>query len=95
MVAKYWDKLTNNEEEPTPKSWWFKVCVVIGVFIGFGLVCAVAALFFIFLGWCFAGLWNYAITPIFNVIEITSYMGAALLALIFCSIRLLKFAFRN
>ena len=95
MGAKYWDKLTNNEETPTPKSWWFKVCLVIGAFIGLGMVCAVAALFFIFLGWCFAGLWNYAITPIFNVTEITAYMGAALLAIIYGSIRLFKFAFKH
>ena len=95
MAAKYWDKLTTNEEEPTPKSWGFKVCVVIGVFIGFGLVGAVAALFFIFLGWCFASLWNYAITPIFDVTEITTYMGTALLVIIYGSLRLFKFAFKH
>ena len=95
MVAKYWDKLIEDKGEDIPKSWWFKGAAVIGMFIGFGLVCAVAALFFIFLGWCFAGLWNYAITPIFNVTEITAYMGAALLAIIYGSIRLFKFAFKH
>ena len=50
---------------------------------------------FLFLGWCFSGLWNHAITPIFNVTEITTYMGAALLGLIYGSIRLFKFAFKN
>ena len=106
MVAtKYWDKLKKEMEIPdkeksddkksTSKSSWIRFCVVIVLIIGFSFVMVLAALFFIFLGWCFASLWNYAITPIFDVTEITTYMGAALLVIIYGSLRLFKFAFKH
>ena len=93
MVKRYWE--TFKEEEKNTYPWWIWVCFVIGFLIGLTAVILVAALFFLFLGWCFSGLWNYAITPIFNVTEITSYMGAALLGLSYGTIRLLKFAFKS
>lgn len=97
MAKRYWETLLKDKDKDkeTPMPWWLKGFFVIGILIGFSGVFGVAVLFFLFLGWCFSGLWNYAITPIFNVMEITSYMGAALLALIFWSIRLLKWAFKN
>ena len=101
VSTKYWDKLTQDlkelekEEKSAAKSWWLYCCAVIGVIIGFSLVIGIAALFFIFLGWCFASLWNYAITPIFDVTEITTYMGTALLVIIYGSLRLFKFAFKH
>ena len=93
MAKRYWETLLKDKDKPT--SWWFKGFVMIGILLGFSLVAGAVALFFLFLGWCFSGLWNYAITPIFNVTEITTYMGAALLGLIYGSIRLFKFAFKN
>ena len=95
MVKRYWETLTEDKDKSTPMPWWLKALCGVGVLMGFSTIFGAAALFFIFLGWCFSGLWNYAITPIFNVIEITSYMGAALLVIIYGSIRLLKFAFKN
>ena len=95
MARRYWETLTKDKDESTPMPWWLKGFFVIGILLGFSLVFGAAALFFLFLGWCFSGLWNYAITPIFNVTEITSYMGAALLGLSYGTIRLLKFAFKN
>ena len=79
MEKRYWETLLKDKDKPT--SWWFKGFVMIGILLGFSLVAAAVALFFLFLGWCFSGLWNYAITPIFNVTEITSYMGAALFSI--------------
>ena len=93
MAKRYWETLLKDKDKPTPL--WLKLFFCVGLLIGFSLVFGAAALFFLFLGWCFSGLWNYAITPIFNVTEITSYMGAALLGLVFGSIRLLKWAFKN
>ena len=93
MVKRYWETLLKDKDTPTP--WWLKGFFVIGLLLGFSLVFGAAVLFFLFLGWCFSVLWNHAITPIFNVTEITTYMGAALLGLIYGTIRLLKFAFKN
>ena len=95
MAKRYWETLLKDKDENAPMPWWLKGCFVIGLLLGFSLVFGAAALFFLFLGWCFSGLWNHAITPIFNVTEITTYMGAALLVLIYGSIRLFKFAFKN
>ena len=95
MEKRFWETLLKDKEKDIPKPWWIKGFVMMGILLGFSLVAGAVALFFLFLGWCFSGLWNYAITPIFNVTEITSYMGAALLGLVFGSIRLLKWAFKN
>ena len=95
MAKRYWETLLKDKDENAPMPWWLKGCFVIGLLLGFSLVFGAAALFFLFLGCWFSGLWNHAITPIFNVTEITTYMGAALLALIFWSIRLLKWAFKS
>ena len=95
MEKRFWETLLKDKDKDKPTSWWLKGFFMIGILLGFSLVAGAVALFFLFLGWCFSGLWNYAITPIFNVTEITSYMGAALLGLVFGSIRLLKWAFKN
>ena len=83
MAKRYWETLLKDKDKDTPMPWWLKGFFVIGILIGFSGVFGVAALFFLFLGWCFSGLWNYTVSPIFDVMEITSYMGSALLALIF------------
>jgi len=95
MANRFWETLTKDKEKSTPPPWWLKVLFGIGFLIGIGGVVFFAGLFFLFVGWIFAALWNYAITPIFNLAEITSYMGAALLGLFYGTIRLLKFAFKN
>ena len=106
MVAtKYWDKLKKEMEIPdkeksddkksAAKSWWIRFCVVIGLIIGFSFVMGLAALFFIFVGWCFASLWNYAIPPIFDVTEITTTVASGLLFFIFCGARLIKFLVKS
>ena len=93
MAKRFWETLT--EDKDTPKPLWLKALFGVGFLIGIGVAILLIVPLFLLMGWGFSLLWNYTITPIFNVMEITSYMGAALLGLVFGSIRLLKWAFKN
>ena len=95
MAKRYWETLLKDKDENASTPWWLKIIFGVGFLLGIGFSILIIVPVFLLTGWCFSLLWNYTVSPIFNVMEITSYMGAALLALIFCSIRLLKFAFRN
>ena len=95
MAKRYWETLLKDKDKDTPSPWWLKVLFGVGYLIGISIVALFLGLFFLLVGYVFAALWNYTVSPIFDVMEITSYMGAALLALIFCSIRLLKWAFKS
>ena len=95
MAKRYWETLLKDKDENAPTPWWLKVLFGIGFLIGVIAVILFIAPVFLLMGWGFSLLWNYTISPIFDVMEITTYMALALLALIFCSIRLLKWAFKN
>jgi len=97
MAKRYWETLLKDKDKDkdTPTPWWLKVLFGVGFLIGIGIVILFIVPVFLLMGWGFSLLWNYTVSPIFDVMEITSYMGAALLALIFCSIRLLKWAFKS
>ena len=93
MAKRYWETLLKDKDKSKP--WWIKMIFVIGTSIGVSIVVFFLGLLFLLLGFVFSVLWNYTVAPIFDVMEITTYMAAALLALIFCSIRLLKWAFKS
>ena len=95
MAKRYWETLLKDKDKDTPMPWWLKILFGVGFLIGIGIVILFIVPVFLLMGWGFSLLWNYTVSPIFDVMEITSYMGAALLALIFWSIRLLKWAFKN
>ena len=92
---KFWETFKEEQKKDTKYSWWHSSFFIIGLLIGAGIIVSCIGALFLLLGWGFSLLWNYTVSPIFNVMEITSYMGAALLALIFCSIRLLKWTFKS
>ena len=90
---KFWEKFQpeqfkNNE----PKSWWWWVFATAGFLIGLIAVVPIVLLVFLALGFFVSLLWNYAVSPIFNISEITTYTAGALLFLIFALIRIIKWA---
>ena len=95
MAKRYWETLLKDKDKDTPTPWWLKIIIGVGYLIGIGFSILIIVPVFLLIGWVFSLLWNYTVSPIFDVMEITSYMGAALLALIFWSIRLLKWAFKS
>ena len=95
MAKRYWETLLKDKDENASTPWWLKIIFGVGFLLGIGFSILIIVPVFLLTGWCFSLLWNYTVSPIFNVMEITSYMGAALLVLIFCSIRLLKWAFKS
>jgi len=90
---KFWEKFHSGQfKNSKPKSlvWW--VVVVFGFLIGFIAVAMCVGLVFLMLGFFVSLLWNYAVSPIFNISEITTYTAGALLFLIFALIRIIKWA---
>ena len=74
------------------KSWWWWLFVAIGFVIGVTAVALVVLLVFLGLGFFVSLLWNYAVAPIFNISELTTYTASALLFLIYATIRVVKWA---
>jgi len=92
---KFWEKFQPEQlKNSETKSWWWWVCAAFGFVIGLTAVALIVALVFLFSGWGFSFLWNYAVAPIFNISELTTYTGAALLFLIFWIFRFIKWALR-
>ena len=90
---KFWEKFHPEQfknSEPKSLVWW--VVVVFGFLFGFSTVVIVVGLVFLALGFPVSLLWNYAVVPIFNIVELTTYTAAALLFLIFALIRIIKWA---
>ena len=92
---KFWEKfqpeqlteqLKNNETKP----WWWWIVVAIGFMIGLSVVVLIVISLFLFLGWGFSVLWNYAVVPTFSVSELTTYIAGAILFLIFAAGRFIK-----
>ena len=90
---KFWEKLQPDQlEDNKPTPWWCWPLVGLGFMIGFVAVVLVVLLVFLALGFCASLLWNYAVAPIFNISELTTYTAAALLFLIYATIRIVKWA---
>ena len=90
---KFWEKFQPEQlKSSETKSWWWWVFVAFGFVIGLSIVALFVALVFLALGFFASLLWNYAVAPIFNISELTTYTAAALLFLIYATIRIVKWA---
>jgi hypothetical protein len=92
---KFWEKFQpeqfkNNET----KAWWWWVCAAFGFVIGLTAVAFIVALVFLFLGWGFSLLWNYAVAPTFSISDLTTYTASVILFLIFAFGRFIKWVLR-
>ena len=90
---KFWEKFQPEQPESSEtKSWFWWVFAAIGFMIGGTAVALVVLLVFLGLGFFISLLWNYAVAPIFNISELTTYTASALLFLVFAVIRIVKWA---
>ena len=90
---KFWEKFQPEQLKVSEtKSWWWWLFVAIGFVIGVTAVALIVALVFLALGFFASLLWNYAVAPIFNISELTTYTASALLFLIYATIRVVKWA---
>ena len=91
---KFWEKFQPEQlKNSETKSWWWWAFVAIGFVIGLSIAGLFGLLLLIPLGYFTSLLWNYAVAPIFNISELTTYTASALLFLIFAVIRIVKWAF--
>ena len=96
---KFWEKfqpeqLTEQLKNSETKTWWWWVVAAFGFVIGLAAVALVVSLVFLFLGWGFSFLWNYAVAPTFNILELTTYTATVILFLIFAAGRFIKWALK-
>ena len=90
---KFWEKFQPEQPENSEtKSWWWWPFAAFGFLIGITAVALVVLLVFLGLGFFVSLLWNYAVAPIFNISELTTYTASALLFLVFAVIRIVKWA---
>ena len=94
---KFWEKfqpeqLTEQLKNSETKTWWWWVVAAFGFLIGATAVALIVALVFLLVGFVVSLLWNYAVAPIFNISELTTYTASALLFLIYATIRVVKWA---
>ena len=87
---KFWETFKEEHKKDNKYPWWLWSFFALGLVIGFGVVALVVGALFLFLGWGFSFLWNYAIAPTFSMSELTTYTGGAILFLIFATARLIK-----
>ena len=93
-MMKFWEKFQPEQlKSSETKSWWWWAAAAFGFVIGVTAVALIVALVFLALGFFASLLWNYAVAPIFNIAELTTYTAAALLFLIFVAGRIVKWAF--
>ena len=90
---KYWDKI----KEPIAKtetSLFIKTIWCVGFIIGASIVGLLAVALYVMFGFFFSLLWNFAVAPVFDVTELTSYTGAVLLFLFLTGARVVKWMFK-
>tara|TARA_R110000744_G_scaffold346253_2_gene451755 strand:- start:1944 stop:2219 length:276 start_codon:yes stop_codon:yes gene_type:complete len=90
---KYWDKI----KEPIAKtetSLFIKAIWCVGFIIGASIVGLLAVALYVMFGFFFSLLWNFAVAPVFDVTELTSYTGAVLLFLFLTGARVVKWMFK-
>ncbi len=92
---KFWETFKEEHKKDNKYPWWLWVFFIIGFIIGAGAVALFVGLLFLFLGWGFSFLWNYAVVPTFSMSELTTYTAAAILFLVFCFARLIKFFIKS
>ena len=92
---KFWEKFQPEQlKNSEPKAWWWWVCAAFGFVIGLTAVAFIVALVFLFLGWVFSLLWNYAVAPTFSISDLTTYTAGVILFLIFAAGRFIKWVLR-
>ena len=96
---KFWEKfqpeqLTEQLKNSETKTWWWWVVAAFGFVIGLAAVALVVSLVFLFLGWGFSLLWNYAVAPTFSISDLTTYTAGVILFLIFAVGRFIKWVLR-
>ena len=88
---KFWEKFQPEQlKESETKSWWWWLFVAFGFVIGVTAVALVVIVAFLALGFFASLLWNYAVAPIFNISELTTYTASALLFLVYATILIAK-----
>ena len=90
---KFWEKLKESElgEKATKKhSWWLYIIFFFGLMIGFTIVTLVIGAVYLVLGFFFSLLWNFAVAPVFDISELTTYTAAVLLFLFSVALRIIK-----
>ena len=94
---KFWEKLKESdlgEKAAKKHPWWVYIIFFFGLMIGFTAVVLVVGVVYLVLGFIFSLLWNFAVAPVFDISELTTYTAAALLFLIFAVVRIVKLAFK-
>jgi len=92
---KFWEKFQPEQPESSEtKAWWWWVVAAFGFLIGVTTVAMIVALVFLFLGWGFSLLWNYAVAPTFSISDLTTYTAGVILFLIFAAGRFIKWVLR-
>ena len=92
---KFWETFKEEHKKDNKYPWWLWSFFALGLVIGFGGVALVVGALFLFLGWGFSFLWNYAVSPTFSISELTTYTAAAILFLVFCVARFIKFFIKS
>ena len=90
---KFWEKLKESElgEKAAEKHpWWLYIIFFFGLIIGATAVALVIGAVYLVLGFFFSLLWNFAVAPIFDISELTTYTAAALIFLFSMICRIIK-----
>jgi len=90
---KFWEKLKESElgEKAAKKHpWWVYIFFAIGFIMGIVVTALVIGLMFLVIGFFFSLLWNFAVAPIFDISELTTYTAAALIFLFSMICRIIK-----
>ena len=90
---KFWEKLKESElgEKAAKKyPWWVYIFFFFGLIIGATAVALVVGVVYLVLGYFFSLLWNFAVAPVFDISELTTYTAAALIFLFSTICRIIK-----
>ena len=92
---KFWETFKEEHKKDNKYPWWLWIFFALGVVVGIAAIAIIVGALFLFLGWGFSFLWNYAVVPTFSMSELTTYTAAAILFLVFCFARLIKFFIKS
>ena len=87
---KFWETFKEEHKKDNKYPWWLWIFFALGGVVGIAAIAIIVGALFLFLGWGFPFLWNYAIAPTFSMSELTTYTAGVILFLIFAAARLIK-----
>ena len=87
---KFWETFKEEDKKDNKYPWWLWIFFALGVVVGIAAIAIIVGALFLFLGWGFSFLWNYAVAPTFSMSVLTTYTAGAILFLIFAAARLIK-----